>query len=616
MQSQVLKRSSVLYANLKPRPGESDTPHQMEEQPDPETHVEMTSFISALSSELLDRIFAFLSEDKQAIAACRLVCRLFKDSSSQYLITRVVFARRLKTIARLNEIVAHEYFHKYVKELVCDLSYYCENRATDWDTYVQACFNAPQQLQDPEWMQRKLEDRTIWSEIEQLVDNSGEATNSAYTRPSNCDRDKEPEGAWARDEGGEQPSDNDLSETVDDDILVEIDYDDKDEDDDSDDDVFSEWSRSPSFFEDGALRYYDRAYNLGCHKSFPDYHRLYIAERQINRKNAAERIVGRALSRLTRLNSVVVTDWRSFASPDESYSDCARRLFGNTLAPNLTTSLSSNPLDMLFEELVCAIEDNKDVRVKHFSTGSHCFGDETHHRDDPRAPICIPWRDVGCMSRMIAWLRLLRLSLYINTELLEHLNDDIPADETDEFNEVRRTLSKAANLEHLALTVQLPEGQRRLGNLDQVKELFSTWLADIHFPHLKTLYLQGWVLPQKPLEEFLARHASTFRAVHFIDCLVIGDRISLASWAGKALNLDGIEICLTSGMNAYGALGELDGTVEEVPVDKALIPENESAWLAGQPNFIVRGPLSGSLEGDGPTADGVPWWEKNGRKQI
>ena len=95
----------------------------------------MASNIHILSNELFDRIFSFLSEDKQAIGACRLACRLFKDLSSPYLIARVVFARRLKTIARLNEIVEHDYFHKYVTELICDVSYYYEHRTTDWDTY-------------------------------------------------------------------------------------------------------------------------------------------------------------------------------------------------------------------------------------------------------------------------------------------------------------------------------------------------------------------------------------------------------------------------------------------------------------------------------------------------
>jgi hypothetical protein len=150
----------------------------------------MASNILTLSNEMLDRIFSFLSEDKQAIGACRIACRLFKELSSPYLIIRVVFARRLKTIARLNEIVEHDYFHRHVTELICDVSYYCENRATDWDTYYRECLNAPQLLRDAEWAQRKLEEQTIWSEIEQLRDDRADTT-SACVRSPNCDLDGE-----------------------------------------------------------------------------------------------------------------------------------------------------------------------------------------------------------------------------------------------------------------------------------------------------------------------------------------------------------------------------------------------------------------------------------------
>ena len=335
----------------------------------------MASNILTLSNEMLDLIFSFLSEDKQAIGACRIACRLFRELSSPYLVTRVVFARRLKAIARLNEIMAHDYFHRHVTELICDVSYYCENRATDWDVYYQDCLNAPQLFRDAEWARRKLEDQIIWSEIEQSRDDKDEMT-SACVRSPKCGRNGEYSGVWHRDQIGEEVGDDDVIEIEDDDSVLEI----EDNDDlfaSEDDDYRSEGSGSSSEYEDGALRYYDVAYSLGCHKSFPDYHRLYAAERQINRKGIAEQVIRRALSRLGRLKSIVVTDWRGLARPDESYSDCAHRLFGNTLAPNLMLPNSTNPT-MLFEEIMWRIEDSKDVRVEQFSIGSHFFEGETH----------------------------------------------------------------------------------------------------------------------------------------------------------------------------------------------------------------------------------------------
>ena len=564
----------------------------------------MASDIHILSNEMFDRIFSFLSDDKQAIGACRLACRSFKELSSPYLITRVVFARRLKTIARLNEIVEHDYFHKYVTELICDVSYYCERRATDWDTYCQECLNAPQLLRDAEWTQRKLEEQTIWSEIEQLRDDRADTTSARVRSPS-CDRDGEHDGVWSRDEIREEIIDDDLSEMVDDDELCEM-VNGDDLFDIEDDDYRSEGSGSSSEHEDGALRYYDVAFNLGCHKSFPDYHRLYAAERQINRKGVTEQVVRRALSRLKRLKSIVITDWRALARSDESYCDCAHRLFGNTLAPSLMLSNSANP-DMLFEELMWGIEDSEDARIMQFSTGSHFFEDETYDPDDPRAPMGISPHVVDCMFGIVGRIRQLRLSLNINPELLEHM----PRDSDDR---IQQTLAKASNLEHLTLTIRFPEGARVLRNIDQGKEVFLAWLADQHYSHLKTMDLRGWILPQVLLEEFLARHASTLRAIHFINCHLVGDQVSLAKWASKALDLDGIEISLIPGTHIYYPQGQSDGTIEARPVDTALLPENEPVWLAGRQNFIVRRSFTGSLRNDDPP-NRTPWWEKRGRKQ-
>ena len=83
---------------------------------------------------------------------------------------------------------------------------------------------------------------------------------SASVRSPNCDLDGEHDGVWGRDEIGEEFGVGDLFES--------------EEGDDS-----SEEFGSSGEYENGALYYYDVAYNLGCHKSFPDYHGLYVTER-------------------------------------------------------------------------------------------------------------------------------------------------------------------------------------------------------------------------------------------------------------------------------------------------------------------------------------------------
>jgi hypothetical protein len=61
---------------------------------------------------------------------------------------------------------------------------------------------------------------------------------------------------------------------------------------------------------------------------------------------------------------------------------------------------------------------------------------------------------------------------------------------------------------------------------------------------------------------------------------LVGDQTSLAKWAGKTLNLDGIEIGLIPGTHIYCLQAQLSGTIEAIPVDTTLIPENETVWLA------------------------------------
>ena len=92
-----------------------------------------------LPPELLTRIFRYLSGCRRDIAACRGVCRCFHACSSQFLITRVVFAKRFDAMQRLRDVLQHPYFHQHVTELVYDASTYQESIATDFENYEIAC---------------------------------------------------------------------------------------------------------------------------------------------------------------------------------------------------------------------------------------------------------------------------------------------------------------------------------------------------------------------------------------------------------------------------------------------------------------------------------------------
>lgn len=95
----------------------------------------VTDSISSLPPELRDSLFALLSGDTPAIASSRLVCRAWKDFASPYLITRVVFAKRLKAIAQLQQIPEHAYFRAQVTELVYDTSFYERELARSYKDY-------------------------------------------------------------------------------------------------------------------------------------------------------------------------------------------------------------------------------------------------------------------------------------------------------------------------------------------------------------------------------------------------------------------------------------------------------------------------------------------------
>jgi hypothetical protein len=64
----------------------------------------MPNSIFSLPPELLSRILEYLAEDRRDISSSRLVNNAFKAASSPFLITEVVFAKRLPEIAKLHEV--------------------------------------------------------------------------------------------------------------------------------------------------------------------------------------------------------------------------------------------------------------------------------------------------------------------------------------------------------------------------------------------------------------------------------------------------------------------------------------------------------------------------------
>ncbi|TKA55654.1 hypothetical protein B0A55_13688 [Friedmanniomyces simplex] len=129
--------------------------------------ITQAKILNALPPELLARIFSYVfAEFPNDIAACRLVNRSFKQNGSRFLLSRVVFALRLKAITKLREVLKHPYFRFHVTELVCDGSSYAEATAMSSNQYVDDCERAPRHLEDAAWAERQRLDRMARKELD------------------------------------------------------------------------------------------------------------------------------------------------------------------------------------------------------------------------------------------------------------------------------------------------------------------------------------------------------------------------------------------------------------------------------------------------------------------
>lgn len=484
----------------------TDTP----EQPD---HVD--SVIFDLPNEIFDRIFYILSEDRRDIGACRLVSRFFWQLSSPYLITQVVFARRFKTLAHLRQVVEHEYFHKYVTELLVDASNYEERIADNWYEYLEECMRAPQDFSDPEYARRILEEEEGWHEVVQLTQSQrfrGQAAAASNHENSQVN---------VVGDGVEEDDDDDDDDGYDDD------------DDDDDDDMFVT----------------DEDPLIDHHRSYPDYVRRYLAQGKIDRRDATLDIFCQLIRNLPRLKSVVLTDWRTLARWNESYADCARRLFGTTLAPAILAPAILAPSDQsmgVMGEIFSAISILNDCAIEQFSIGSHTLDDEFDFESgtDRLSALHIPcgwFEPIYCVATN---LRRLYLDLSIHWEDFPAIY--MPPEDENVGREIgiHRFLAAATSLEHLTLNVLLtPETVRAKKGDDAVpNKVFQACLIDQHYPRLRFLQFQQWNLPQLELQTLLLRNSSSLRFVKFIDCTLLGNPTSLAKWAGSNLSLERIEI--------------------------------------------------------------------------
>lgn len=104
------------------------------------------SITRVLPAELLSEIFYRLSFDRRDISACRLACRDFHTLSSPYLITYAVWSSRPPALKKLQQLLDHGYFKKYIRELVVDISVYIP-RQLDLEDYIRQCDSSSRALE-------------------------------------------------------------------------------------------------------------------------------------------------------------------------------------------------------------------------------------------------------------------------------------------------------------------------------------------------------------------------------------------------------------------------------------------------------------------------------------
>ena len=507
----------------------------------------MSGSIFSLPPELLARIFEYLSEDRHDISSSRLVNKAFKDTSSPYLITEVVFAKRLPEIAKLHEVACHPYFNRYATNLVYDLSYWKFNEVemndpTEMMEYIAACEEAEElnirHFLDEEWARRVQAESEFYSRV---VDKEGEpSAGDAQAFLQNYRPD---------------PLDTEV-------------------------DGYSE-----------ALEHLNEvggdSFRMGCYQSFPKYKRHAQIHEGLSEKGEYLQTLDRIVRKLPKLRAVTFTDYRGLARRGETYVDLCTRLFGNMLEPERWHWTLDNGVCTTEAIAVLEVIAKSKVGLQSLSFGPH-FYEMASLPQEPLSAykephyLSIEDLDYGDGELSPDWTTLLKGLRSLRLPLLF-----VEAAFPDEH--VAKMLHAIPDtIEHLALAAKGPvEGYERLNHASsQVLRPFEQLISGLRFPKLRTLELEGWCIQLSTFKTFLLAHASTLRTLHLINIYFVSDDddtivrtwSKFSAFMAEEFNLTGIEI------TNVGVLG---------PVEIPEIPAEDDTWL-------ILGEHEGDWDWDGP----------------
>jgi hypothetical protein len=492
----------------------------------------MSSSIFSLPPELLARIFEYLSEDRHDISSSRLVNKVFKETSSPYLITEVVFAKRLPEIAKLYEVAYHPYFSRYVTNLVYDLSFWKFNEVemndpTEMMEYIAACEEAEEldirHFLDEEWAHRVRAESEFYSKMVNKSDepSEGDARNFLDQYKPVLSR------------GQVEEEDQALND------LVEI----------------------------GG-----ESFRMGCYQSFPKYKRHAQIHEGLVDKGEYLLALDRVVKRFPKLRALTFTDYRGLARRGETYMELCTRLFGNMLEPERWHWSLDNGACTTEAIAVLEVITKSKVGLQSLSFGPH-FYEMVSFPQEPLAtykePHYLSIDDLDCGDPELSpdWAAFLKGVRSLRLPLLF-------AEATFPDEHVEKLLRAIPEkVEHLALGARGPvEGYEALEQANsQVLRPFKQLISGLRFPHLRTLELEGWCIQLADFKEFLLAHASTLRTLHLINIYFVSNDDAkdkglskFAASMATELNLTGIEI---TNVEVCG------------PVEIPDLPAEDDTWL-------------------------------------
>lgn len=96
--------------------------------------------------------------------------------------------------------------------------------------------------------------------------------------------------------------------------------------------------------DEASLQEMQKEYLCGYHRGHADYQARYLAQVQLSDAKVPRNVLKKAFESLPKLRRVVSGDYRNLCREGESDSQCCRRLFGNTLEPELDVRGDAFPL--------------------------------------------------------------------------------------------------------------------------------------------------------------------------------------------------------------------------------------------------------------------------------